>query len=174
MATEPTPPPKNWNLLRENEQLMVRMGSKMGSDPIPPSVYRRLKHRVNCSQQCIMVIAWLLDNTIRYRQLPEGAVAARGGRDKWGRCHYAIDVCGNALYVADMAREYSWDTSNANRYWNEMEKKTQIGFKDARGPSLSQRRRAASEKRGRRNNDSGEQAGRTREARARQTHPGVC
>jgi hypothetical protein len=94
--------PKEWNL--GPAELVERMGSKRGYDPIPPSQYEIDLWSKDTERQ---TIAWMYVHTIGYGH----------------RCPYAVDSRGNAVGISDLASFFDWSVSKASSYFDRVEQK---------------------------------------------------
>lgn len=93
------------------EKFAKAIGSKDGTDPIPPSNYLFFLDPTQPPLQ--QLLAWVRSKTIRFRH---------GAGPGNGRSPFAIDDNGVALGLADMARELNWKLPNASREWKKAEK----------------------------------------------------
>ena len=86
-----------------NEELMKTIGSKKGSDPIPPDQY--LTYTNKRYPPVLRLWAWMLSKTIRH-----------GHRSPW-----AVDTNRTTLTLADAAQELKMDKANTYRAWKQLE-----------------------------------------------------
>lgn len=94
-----------------NDKLMRAMGSKVGSDPIPPSQYLFFLDEDQPPLQ--RLLAWVRSKTIRYRYQQNG----RGD----GRSPFCVNDKGKTLGLADLARDLGWPLANASHHWKDAE-----------------------------------------------------
>jgi hypothetical protein len=87
-----------------NNQLMDRMGSQKGSDPIPPDQYL---HFLTDSDPQKRLHAWVLSKTIRFGH----------------RSPYCVDEKGKTLGLKDAAAEFGWGITHARQTWAKLQKR---------------------------------------------------